>query len=330
MMKLFQMLNAKHHLERLERSEGASKSSALLLTILIAGLIAIVSLSVSRLSISEIKMAGGANESAAAYFAAEAGLEDGLARWRWDRNVEVPVGATETSGSIRRCNISTTQCAEGNPPSITVGPEDKYYDLKIWYKADKATGELKKDESREFFIPDGSTPLTLSWAGVKNVASGTAYISWEIIAMKNSGGMATFAEGKNGRLLTFATSDSGSHAQTINLSGDLTGYILRIKPWIGSNNNGTDENGVSGYAAGQAPTAVSGTELAIEYTLTPSSTPSSSNININIDSGFHYIESTGYYKNTKRKLVAKIDRKSGTILSVYDFVIYAGSTLTNQ
>jgi len=323
MMKLFQMLNAKHHLERLERSEGASKSSALLLTILIAGLISIVSLSVSRLSISEIKMAGGANESAAAYFAAEAGLEDGLARWRWDRNVEVPVGATETSGSIRRCNISTTQCAEGNPPSITVGPEDKYYDLKIWYKADKATGELKKDESKEFFIswPSDLTSLTLTRSDVQNVNSeATATVSMEVMAYKKTDMTPAVLNGDAcGKLLTKTTENS----TTISLSGDSNNeYVLRIKPWIGSNSSGTDANGISGYAAGPAPVAKDASKgLYVTYTLTPS--PS----NINIDSGFHYIESTGYYKNTKRKLVAKIDRKSGTILSVYDFVIYAGTDL---
>jgi len=290
MMKLFQTLDAKCHLEQLERSEGASKSSALLLTILVVGLISIVSLSVSRLSISEIKMAGGANESAAAYFAAEAGLEDGLARWRWNRNVEVPTGATETS-------TETFDSGDlGNGAS---------YKLKIWYKKDTAGNfnnvddqdnpVLTKDSAWEFDV-EGLTQIRLKYRITKDYTSA---------AFPSSGiqhGVEVSQSNKVDNTWTTNFYDQNSDNDASDTDGILIAIsanakLIRIKPW----------------------------DADIKFAIKPISPTNSK-----IDSGTHYIESTGYYKNTKRKLVAKIDRKSGTILSVYDFVIYAGSTLTNQ
>jgi len=301
MMKFFPTLGTKRRLERLKRSVGSSKSSALLLTILVVGLIAIVSLSVSRLSISEIKMAGGANESAAAYFAAEAGLEDGLARWRWNRNIEVPTGATETSTEVLRCNISTNQCDE--PSNLTINSDDKYYDLKIWYKKDTVGNftnvsdpnnpTLAKDDVLEF-NSEGMTNFTIKYVFTDNASLplGEAIQHGIEVIQVNADGTILTREFKNQE--QDAAASSG-----ISFPVAAGGKIVRIKPWLRDS---------AGY---------------IRYTIKPNS-------GAKIDSGTHYIESTGYYKNTKRKLVAKIDRKSGTILSVYDFVIYAGSTLTNQ
>jgi len=43
-----------------------------------------------------------------------------------------------------------------------------------------------------------------------------------------------------------------------------------------------------------------------------------------LDSRYTIIESTGYFGNTKRKLQVKIDRHSGQLLGLYDFVLYSG------
>ena len=43
-----------------------------------------------------------------------------------------------------------------------------------------------------------------------------------------------------------------------------------------------------------------------------------------IDTGITKIESTGTYNNTKRKLVATIDRNSGQLIGIFDYTLYAG------
>jgi len=43
-----------------------------------------------------------------------------------------------------------------------------------------------------------------------------------------------------------------------------------------------------------------------------------------IDTGIAKIESTGIYNRTKRKLVAEINRSSGTVLGIFDYTLYAG------
>ncbi len=66
------------------------KSSALVFTLLVIGMVATLSLFVSRGVVREARIAATRDSSLAAYYAAEAGIEDGLARVAADKNIEVP------------------------------------------------------------------------------------------------------------------------------------------------------------------------------------------------------------------------------------------------
>lgn len=66
------------------------KGSALLFTMMIVALVASLSFFVGRSAVREQKIANATQESLGAYYAAEAGLEDGLARLAADKNLEVP------------------------------------------------------------------------------------------------------------------------------------------------------------------------------------------------------------------------------------------------
>ena len=58
-----------------------------------------------------------------------------------------------------------------------------------------------------------------------------------------------------------------------------------------------------------------GNDAKISYTIT-SSEP--------LDTGVTKVESVGTYGKTRRKLVAEIDRKSGAIIGLFDYTLYAG------
>lgn len=65
------------------------------------------------------------------------------------------------------------------------------------------------------------------------------------------------------------------------------------------------------------------------YTASP--VPADSHISLLLPegslSGITKIESTGYYGNVARKIVAKIDNTSGSILNIFDFTIYSDTPL---
>jgi Tfp pilus assembly protein PilX len=65
-------------------------ASALILTLVLVGLVASLAFFVARSSVRETKNTASGSASIAAYYAAEAGIEDGLARVAADRNLEVP------------------------------------------------------------------------------------------------------------------------------------------------------------------------------------------------------------------------------------------------
>ncbi|MCX6806952.1 MAG: hypothetical protein NT135_02430 [Candidatus Berkelbacteria bacterium] len=309
-----------------------TKSSALLIAILIISLISAVTLSVSRLAISEIKMSAGASESSVSYFAAEAGLESGLARWRWDNYIEMPSGATETSKNINRYDL--TPYVGQNPikwenidPTTGFGSDKKdhiYNQLKIWYKApfvgedkvssgtidasdlnDASYGKdgsgsyaqhyLIKDQRSVEFDAGTSGSVTLYWKWTQGIPGSTPGLGLEVEVRGLAGGVETIQTNIYGNPLDIvgAVSPDGPSGNVywkqISFTG-LTNPKLYFRPWQG--------NIVYGIQPTD-PTKKIGTEKT-------------------------YIESTGIYGYTKRKLLAEIDRSSGQIINIYDFVLYGG------
>ena len=265
------------------------KGTALIYALLITSIITAIGAGMAKLSINEIRMARLASESITAYYGAEAGLEDGLARWRWNRNVEVPKGATEKDKNAKDFNLE----------------QGVKYQLKIWYKADRfgkfynlsesdKSGTLTKNQVREFDVSD--TNLT----GI--------YIKYEVINANTTPhppqniqhGVEVIQVDKEGN--DWSTNFYDQTQDTVASQGkgitvDKAGSnikIIRIKPWD--------------------------TDIKFALRANP--------FEANIDSGYTYIESTGIYRDTKRKLVAKIDRTSGTILNVYDFLFYGDKEIT--
>lgn len=255
-----------------------SKSTALLLALLITAVVSTIAFSIGKLSISEIKMAGSTADSIAAYFAAEAGIEHGLARFRWDRNIEIAESKKFGDWS-------------SNPPE---------YDLKIWYKADKIgdpqnlskSPQLKRDETKEYALKNVSD-LVLKWSDVQG---GPGFVSLEYVIYKKDSQETVKKD----------VSVVSSRSFSIDFTAEPDKiYILRIKPWIG------DSFDLAQIAQG---TPANKESLYINYAIVPTGL---------IDSGYTYIESTGYYKNTKRKLRATIDRESGTLKEIFDFTLFA-------
>ena len=126
---------------------SSCKGAALIIALLVITSMSAIGFFISRLNIKDIVMMSRLEDSMISYFAAEAGIEQGVLMWRYNNNVETRSLATESQGDYREFNID----------------EARKYKLKIWHRVDTSeTGDLKQDETREYDI-SGINDLTLSW-----------------------------------------------------------------------------------------------------------------------------------------------------------------------
>lgn len=268
--------------------KSGQKGSALLIVMLLVTVLMTVALTAGYLTMAEVSMETSSEDGVMAYYAAEAGIEDGLLRYRYDNNVEVgvfPPAAIELVDRVdmevssRTSNISPT-----SPPTDNL---KQYYDLRIKYKEDNSSSyssnvttsdkELKKDETLTL---DGfSLVTTVSFKYKSSQAGCTAALQNCLVQFKGTtdpGGV---------KIASFVSSSAD---QTISVFVN-PGASLTIKPW----------------------------GMNINYKIMATD---SSSLKF-LDSGYTTIESTGYYGASKRRLQAKIDRKSGKLLEIFDFTL---------
>lgn len=171
---------------------ASRQGSALIITLLMITVIASVSFSVTALSLSEFRKAGNLQDSIAAYYAAESGIEHGLMEYRlWhdaeisrevydfvrkkDSQYKIPTGSEGSAQTFR-----LTGADNSVKPGFVTSTGDKgksWYDLKMFYRGDKI-GELNsrgdpvvdsvksprvfRDSAAEYAI-EGAKTLKIAW-----------------------------------------------------------------------------------------------------------------------------------------------------------------------
>ena len=131
----------------MSKKSPLKKGTAFLLTMIVITVVSTVAMSVGRLMVSDLNMTTKLEESIVAYYAAEAGIEDGLWRIRDDKDIQIPVSP------------------DTQPARITVDSTngEKKYDLTINYKGDSIQDvELNKDDVFEISKWGSSALLTLT------------------------------------------------------------------------------------------------------------------------------------------------------------------------
>lgn len=278
------------------------RGSAILIALLMVTVLATIAFSVGQITYAEIKMAAGIEDASIAYSAAEAGIEDGLLRWRYDHNIESPADATADSINVNRVDLSD---ANGGSVSNNVDPntpitnaDHAHYDLKISYRQ-KMVGNfgnfmdaardiskdtiLKQDEVLELTGFKNNFTLQFKYERTSNPPPQTCYTQVKIIHQVGESNVNIYD-----------CNDNGSTGKDIIVQA---GDTIKIKPW----------------------------NTEIRYALRDKDNVES------IDIGETLIESAGHYGSVKRKLVARINRKNGQIIGIYDFVLYSGQgNITSQ
>ena len=300
-----------------------SSGSALIITLLVVTVLIAIGFSTSRLTISEITQSTQLEDSEIAYQAAEAGVEMGLLLYRYDRDAQVPSdiieGVTADTTEYLRYDITegqeissddTMQTTNsyfdllmyhknnGNIETVSLRSCDKrLYDAGLCVQVDACPVSIEKEISC-YENEDGNLFVVPALMQDQAVEYNTDGVSSMTLSYKYLDNETQATSEQKVLVIIIPESDSESPQNIIVQSGDLIDTAnaskIRIKPFGASLDS---------------------------YILETTD-------NINLDSRYTIIESTGYFNNTKRKLKVELDRATGSILSPYDFTIYSSNPLT--
>jgi hypothetical protein len=288
------------------------RGSALVFVLIIIAGIVTVTIGTQRLSLVQFNQATREEDNTFAFYAARAGIEDGLLRFRHERDVET---ATDT---IHRVDLTSgIDAGEVNKDTLisqtaSYSPINQYYDLTINFKTDQI-GEfnfsgtppvMKQDEEIELTgfsneIPNYFLRYAFRWQDEAGCRAKGAFVQIQQVNTP-----ATTGDSFLGQIIVRMPA-SGNTYQSRSTSSNLlitrtTGLssVVRMRsyhcPVQFAATTTLSNNGVDGGPA--------------------------------FDSLTTKILATGYYGQAKRTLEATVDRKSGRLISIYDFNLYSGET----
>lgn len=310
--------------------QQSNKGAALLITLVVVTVLGAITFTINRMVISEIKQITRLEDSEIAYQAAESGIETGLLLYRYNKNVEVPYGIEGgmdvSINKVMRVNVTdgglmfdNLENPDADANLMYMDKTKQYYDLRIWHR-----NEIKDGKSEEE-VPKDGVPIEC----IKDSLGKTAEYCREdqttgksiIPALPKDGTVEYDVSGVDGDITltwdylkkpTFEERDQ-YNLEVIPITKD--GFVDLEKKKLFFYD---DRIGVSRNFADLSKIRIEsyGGDLKT-YSLTSENTGANSKL----DSRYTYLESTGYYGGSKRKIKVKIDRQSGSIFGVYNFVI---------
>ena len=284
------------------------KGIALIITIMLSAIMLTSVFVASREMLDEAKNSTRIDNSLIAYYAAEAGLEDALLQYRFDKNFEIKPDKCVNLDDDN--NVDPAICNDTwSPASLS----KRFYKVNMQYKTNSFGSETKpiflnKDDVLELSLPDATSSINLSWTDVDGYYFGGNRLMADIKIYN-----------KNGDIVNKNLNDTKSFNYTNNTSSP---EIVRIRPWLLIER--LVEPAVFLPDGRRKVDAILGGSIRAE---------DSPKIKISGISGLNFggpitkIESVGYYGGVQRKITANVDRSSGQVLSIMDFVIYSGSNL---
>ncbi|HRY60508.1 MAG TPA: hypothetical protein P5096_03965 [Patescibacteria group bacterium] len=277
------------------------KGIALIITIMLSAIMLTTVFVASREMIDETRNSTRIDNSLIAYYAAESGLEDALLQYRYSKDTEI--NNPPRCWNIDADTAVTSGCSETWTPNSS-NYNNRLYKVKMWYKVSSINDPiiLNKDDVLEISLPANSS-VDFKWSDVNTIPSinrmGVEISTYDLNDTTN---------------IETKFVDPINNTQAFSATG--SSKIVRIKPW---------------YITGppSSPTgATMPTDGSIPGILITNPLDTSKGITgTNFGGPTTFIESVGYFGGVQRKIVANIDRSSGQVLSIMDFVIYSGSDL---
>lgn len=297
---------------RVRKFQHQLGSSLILVLLVVAGIITVV-FGTQRVTLVQFSQSGREEDNLSAYYAAKAGIEDGLLRYRFNRDAQTQ------ADRVYRYNATTgrvigevaTTAAITNTPGYQ--PGHQYYDLSLQFKATAQhidalgnpaftpSAQIDKDDALElsgFATDPRAYFLRMAFKFVNDDGSSctnnSAFV--QIQRLTESGAITQY------RADRIAGNIYDSAGQTANIQvngGDLTTSI-RFRPF----------------------------HCGVQYAFATSRSNDGNGVGDNEGPTFDKlvadVTATGYYGSAKRTLLATVDRNTGRLISIYDFNALAG------
>jgi hypothetical protein len=359
--------------------------SAILIAILLVATIGTIAFSFGRILVMEIANASIYENGVGSYYAAESGIEEGLLRYRYNKNSEVPFRDwTLGDKKVFRTNLTSSSISRetndlGIPYNTAIGDNAiQAYDLRMGFLGDgKSTtsapfGEdvdgiagvtpigdlahsnyalstsspyyIAKDETLKFDFPK---ELDLSNNNALNLSLKFEGMTATSIANEDTSGIAMI------RVLIKRPSASVTEEYKKMLAFGFDIYPSKIMSAYGGNNKdyftAVTSNGTVVTLADILSNMSDGSGLGVRYEpgsevsvyihplkhaarilllgsqCSNGTWPCSEKKTEILPGAYSIITSTGYYGGTLRTLQAKVDRQSGTLYDLFDYVVYNAS-----
>ena len=297
------------------------RGTALLMTMILITVIGSVAFGVGRTTLSNMRQVNRLEDSLNAYQAAQAGIEDALLRFRFDKNAEAPMSAscntvspnytvpTVSSKIFSRVNISnpvSKDCVDlSGPVPAPSSPDDIVYDLKMFYKKDINQHECITIAEVLPQDPPGCIRTSQSAALNQDTA-----IEYDVRNIPNLSLKAKFSSPNLSNAIEVIS--IGTTAVNGVPVDQILGQSL-LRP-----NGDTVDSNPSTFSpeAERIRLRAFGSSLAMYDLSAPGKT---------LDSRITIVESIGYFGVSKRKLTLTLDRLTGTVSEVFDFVLFSGN-----
>lgn len=282
-------------------------SALVFVLIIIAGIVT-VTLGAQRLSLVQFNQSAREEDNIFAFYAAKSGIEDGLLRFRHQRNVETAENKVHRFDVTSGISYDEVESNLGIEAVTNYKPTHQYYDLSIDFKTTQI-GDFNFTTNPPTLARDDELQLT----GFPN---NTVY--------------------SNDYFLRYAFKFIGTNCHTAGAFVDIQRVvtspngqtIYSLRKALADVNNKVDSQGTN------LPIA-SGSNLssyirirpyycAVQYAFATTTSPNGADGGPKFDGLITKITATGYYGDTKRMVQAQVDRKSGTLLGIYDFNLYSG------
>jgi len=335
--------------------------SAMVITLLLLATVGSISFAIGRLFILDLTMSRIYDDSVVAYYAAESGVEEGLLRYRFNKNAEIEPGnpgeADEWGTAVRNglesySSDNTSTLAGYSPPAA-----DRVYDFRMYFREDELCNvkaasynnacdatkpdqyiKIEANESAKIDMTgtqDEHYHLTIAPIGGANILVETKVI----ITKKDTGEPEEYKklfishELLDSINLDLSTdtyevvprSATGRYGIASIISNILDGNFYNSNLEFGDfadESISSDENKrvelfikPIGLVDSDFGVADSIGVMLRRTTLLYDDDPG-------IAGQYSTIKSTGHYGNVTRTLKAEIDRQSGTLYDVFDFVLY--------
>lgn len=313
------------------------RGSAIIIAFFLMAAISGITFAIARLFYLDTSASDIYENSSIAYYAAESGVEEGLLRYRFDRQSEVG-----TADAVNRTNLNDRTVSSVAPntslSSITDANKKSIFDLRMSYKASFYGNEkaalsdivldgrdlASADYGDEYLVPrDESVKIDITDAIGADVKL--------FVLMQNFADQFTGDKDKSfieARVVGTSGGEQVEEKRALVTNTSTTGFssaVIQMQPSPGCGSNCYEKENLITWIFGSGTFDTQNNQRVFLY-LKPIGcdiiiglAPSTGSY---ISAPYTLVKSTGYYGGISRTLEAKIDRQSGTVYDLFDFVTY--------